>query len=525
MVLHLISEIKPAIRLVRFLSFVCCSLLWAGGCDIDRSRAPSSAVPTHAAGVADRSKTKPKLIVLISIDTLRADHLSLYGHHRFTSPMLDLFALEGTVFEDANSASPWTLPAHASILTGLYPLKHGVIDDSTRLPDEVPTLAGLLESHGWKTAAAVNTAWLIPKNYQLTRNFQHFLYVQDIAEQRFPTSQVTDRAIQWINEFDSENLFVFMHYFDLHSDYASLQKYERLFLTPYSGKADGSTWQLQLATFPEAFIDLCQKNFDSKLCRFGIGDSANDLNSSSQIPVFDFDDSRHIEELYDAGIRQLDTELNRFFQFLEDSGQLESARIIITSDHGEEFFEHGSFYHFVTTYQEVLHVPLIFRGVGIPSGRRIATPVSVVDIAPTVLSWAGVPIPEAIDGVDLTPLLESEGDIAEFSGRSLHSEAAGGIMWGKTIEGVVPIFSSIRKGNYKLVLDSLTGAVELYDLKDDPLEKTDLSLDEPLVVQALRQEMADRKEKIEAGPSFNNRLELDSEERERLRALGYVIGD
>ncbi len=475
---------------------------------------------------------EPKLIVVISIDTLRPDHLGLYGHSRFTSPMLDLFALKGTVFEDASSVAPWTLPAHASMLTGLYPLKHGVIDPDTRLGDEIPTLAKLLGDRGWRTAAAVNSSWILKKNHELARDFDLFHFVESVAYQRFPTRSITDRAIRWIRESDGSKIFVFMHYYDVHSDYFSLPKYENLFVTPYDGRVDGSTWQLNLASLPEAYIESCQTDADEKRCRFGWGPSSHLVDSSVRKFELGAMDVQHLEELYDAGIRQLDDELGRFFKFLEDTGLLEDARIVITSDHGEEFLEHGRAYHFETTYQEVLRVPLIFRGAGIPAGRRISSPVSIVDIVPTILSWAGLDVPPEIDGLDLTPLLGAslEGDESNTLQRLLneryqYGEAAGGIIWVEKAEGMFPIFHSVRQGDYKLVYQSGGRGTALYNLKLDPGELNDIARDEPLIAEALGEELKRRKAAFAADSRPENRIELDPKELEQLRALGYGVGE
>jgi arylsulfatase A-like enzyme len=474
----------------------------------------------------------PTLIVLISIDTLRPDHLGLYGHSRFTSPMLDLFAREGTVFEDASSVAPWTLPAHASMLTGLYPLEHGVIDPEKRLGDEIPTLAKLLGDKGWQTAAAVNSSWLLKKNHELARDFDLFYFVESVADQRLPTRSITDRAMQWIRDSGESKMFVFMHYYDVHSDYLSLPKYENLLVSPYDGRVDGSTWQLNLASLPEAYIEGCQIDPDEKRCRFGAGPTSHLVDASVTKLEFAEKDLQHLEELYDAGIRQLDDELGRFFAFLQNTGRIENARIVITSDHGEEFLEHGRAYHFQTTYQEVLRVPLIFRGGGIPAGRRILSPVSIVDIVPTTLSWAGLDIPTRIDGLDLTPLLGTSLDDDEsrmlqqrLKTRYQYGEAAGGNLWAKKVEGMFPIFHSVRQGDYKLVTQSGDQEAVLYNLKFDPGELRDIAHAEPSIAETLKKELARRVAgfKLDARPE--NRIELDPEELERLRALGYAVGE
>ncbi len=528
---HSTDPQRPAIARSLGLALAFGIFLSILGCQAE-SPTSSSSPGSEPVRAEPLQKPKPELIILISIDTLRADHLGLYGHHRFTSPSLDLFALEGTVFEDASSVAPWTLPAHASMLTGLYPLGHAVVDVDTKLPEGVPTIAKLLGENGWKTAAAVNSMWLLKKTHEVTRDFDHFLFVQDVATARLPTTAITDRAISWIRDSKDSDLFLFLHYYDVHSDYASLPRFEKLMVSPYEGEADGTTWQLNVESMPDAFIEDCHTNFEEEKCRFGSGEAAQSVDSSTRKNKFEADDIRHLEELYDAGIRQIDTELDRLFKSLRDHGLLDIARIIITSDHGEEFSDHGSFYHFATAYQEVLHVPLILRGQGIAAGRRIEAPVSLVDIAPTILAWAGVSAPSEIDGVDLTPLLTqahsenpAEALQQHLKTRLQHGEATGNSQWESKLPGQVPVFTSIRQGPFKLVHQSLDEKVALYDLRTDPKEKTDIARQNPEMTQTLRSAMAKRKAEFADDPGPNNRIELDPEEVERLRALGYLIDE
>ena len=318
----------------------------------------------------------------------------------------------------------------------------------------------------------------------------------------------------------------------MHSDYKSLEKYEKLFVSPYDGAADGTTWQLQLASFPPEFVNACRANSELNGCRFGKGKYANQLDSSTKVLDFKPEDLRHIEELYDAGIRQFDDEIGRLFDFLESTDRLDSALIIITSDHGEEFHEHGSLYHYITTYQEVLHVPLILRGKGVPAGLRVEAPVSIVDIAPTILSWAEVEPPLRIDGDDLNALLGNASEVPgapdpsnRFFERFQYAEASGGMQWEDAIAGEVAIYSSIRQGNYKLVMTAGGNVVGLYNLEADPHEKVDLALTEPSVLKALQHELDRRIQEFEARPKYDNQIELDPDEIEKLRALGYGVGE
>ena len=459
-----------------------------------------------------------RIILLLSIDSLRPDHLGLYGYERFTSPVLDEVARAGVIFEDASAAAPWTLPSHASMLTGLYPLRHRVVTSKTRLPDDVPTLAKLLATHGFDTAAVVNSEWLKKENFQLTRDFSKYLWADTSVDRKAPNSWVTDQAIEWIEGLGEQPLFLFVHYYDLHSDYTSEPYFEALFSRPYEGKVDGTGWQLKQSVLEEDYIESCHRNFETARCSFGdeyvVDESVHRLH-------FDEADVRHLIDLYDAQIRQLDTELSRLFSVLRRHGLLESTLLVVTSDHGEEFMEHGRVEHFIPTYQPVLRVPLMLRGPGVPAGLRVEAPVSSVDIVPTLLELARVPIPSGLDGLDLSPLWSGGGRQA-FDERLMYGEAAGGIQYNFFGDGLFPVFRSVRQGRHKLVYESKGDTHALYDLEVDPGEKFDVSQSQPEVTARLMEAMSARYENFRPEPDAGNEAVLEPDDLERLRALGYV---
>ena len=464
----------------------------------------------------------PRLVVLISLDTLRPDHLGFYGYEKFTSPVLDTLALESVVFDDASSTAAWTLPAHASMLTGLFPFTHGVLSSRRALPDHVPTLASILGDAGWDTGAAVNVEWLRKETFKLTRDFAKYSWAPSTLSRRSPSRWVTDQTIDWIDAMGDGRLFVFAHYYHLHTDYASDPAYEKLFLTPYEGIVDGTGWQLKKVSLPQEYIDFCHSDFDVDRCSFGevfvIDESMERLRLSG-------DDVRRLEELYDAQIRQLDTELSRLFAALRTRGLLDETLLIVTSDHGEEFMEHGSVEHSMTAYQETVRVPLLMRGPGIPRGLRIPTPVSLVDLVPTILAQIGVEGPANIEGLDLAPLWsgrEGSGrEGAAFSDRYLYVEAAGGVSHNYFAGNFFPIYRAVRRGNYKLILEAKSDTSFLYDLSQDPGEQHDISQSE-LELKAQLLSVAGERYAVPHEIPDANRVELDPEDVKRLRALGYL---
>lgn len=478
----------------------------------DHPAARAEMPPEAAGGPA------PRIVLLLSLDTLRADHLGVYGYERFTSPVIDTLAREGVVFEDASSTASWTLPSHASILTGLNPFTHGVLSSRTVLPENVPTLASILKEAGWQTAAVVNVEWLKKENYHLTRDFDHYLWAPSTLSRRSPSTWVTDQAIEWLTELGDEPLLLFAHYYDVHSDYVSDPAYEKLFVTPYDGPVDGTGWQLKQASLPDDYIAFCQESFDPERCKFAdefvVDDSVVKLD-------FDEDDLRHLVQLYDAQIRQLDAELGRLFAALRRLDLMDETLLIVTSDHGEEFREHGRFEHFLTAYQESVRVPLIVRGPGVPAGLRIQAPVSGIDIVPTVLSRVGVEAPEGIEGLDLSPLW-SGGSPEPFAERPLFVEAAGGVSHNYFAGDFYPIYRSVRKGRYKLVVEAQSGRHALYDLETDPGEQLDIAEREPEIAAALLAIGELRYQPGGRGARQGSAPDLDPEDLERLRALGYV---
>jgi arylsulfatase A-like enzyme len=415
-------------------------------------------------------------LVIVSIDTLRSDVLQAYGEPRPTSPAILAFAGQGLVVETAVSPSPWTLPAHASLLTGLYPTRHGVNSLVLGLPVEAQTLAERLAAAGWRTAAIVNSKYLSSR-YGWERGFAELEYIPETPGEAAPTA-VHPRAIEWLEQSASEPFFLFLHYYDVHSDYRSLPRYERELIRPYRGRANGSTRQLLL----------------HERGKIALGPR----------------DAPHLLDRYAAGVRQMDDGVAALLAALEARGLAERTLVILTSDHGEELLEHGGVLHGRTLYDEVLRVPLVLRGPGVPAGRRLPGPASLVDVVPTVLSLLGQPVPEGLDGVDLSR--HFDGGIPED--RSVFSEADRKIERHDSLRAV-------RRGPWKLVLDRFTGEIALYDLAADPGERVNVSAEHPERVRELRAEI----DAFMARPPVGEApklVELDADELKALQALGYL---
>ena len=428
-------------------------------------------------GCIDRGPARPSNLLLISIDTLRPDMLGCYGYDRPTSPTLDLLAAQGVLFENAFTTSPWTLPAHASLLTGLYPRHHGAKTERQGLRRGTPTLAEILSREGFATMAIVNSHYLT-RRYGFGRGFRDFIYLRESETERGP-SEVIETALAWLSKKPADAFFLFLHDYDVHSDYGALPEYEKILVRPYQGRISGSTQQL-----------------------LQFGREPFDVNAS---------DVEHLIDLYAAGIRQTDAELARLIEHLRTTEELENTLIIVTSDHGEEFLEHGGVLHARTQYDEVIRIPLILSGPGIPRGRRIVEPVSINDILPTTLALLGIPWDGAVDGMDVSPLWRTDASEATrdrilFGEADQHNEKP-------------DITRSARYRRYKLIYNRLTRQSALYDLRADPRERQDVSGAQPEVKRELMKKLRG----FESVQMAGDRLPpIDEETRRRLEGLGYV---
>lgn len=418
-------------------------------------------------------------VVLISIDTLRADRLGCYGYERPTSVGLDAFAANGTIFEQCAATSPWTLPSHTSMLTGLYPSRHGLQEypnpngEHPMLPESCTTLAQVLKAQGFSTAAIVNSRW-VSREYGLDRGFEHFDYVDETVDQAEP-SDIANRAVDWLSAADDKPFFLFLHWYDLHSDYTSLPEFEQRFVGPYQGRADGTTAQMR------------------------------DVNRRKAAP-FDDRDAKHLIDLYDASICQLDEQIGRVVDHLQMSGLIDQTIIVITSDHGEEFLEHGHLMHGKFHFEEVIRVPLIVRGPDVPRNRRIGHPVSLVDIMPTVLGCLGIDTPDVQDGVDLRSLwTENDADPAQ---RAVFSEAD---HWNSAV--------TVRNARYKLYYSRWTRNTKVYDLLNDPGEHTAITAQGVSSIVSL-QDQVDQFVQINPTEAATGRMTPKA--MEHLKSLGYA---
>ncbi len=307
-------------------------------------------------------------VILISLDTLRADHLGSFGYGRATSPQLDRLAARGVLFERAVAQYPSTLTSHITMLTGLHPAQHDVYPPATALAPSIATLAERLLSHGVRTAGFTEGGYMA-KEFGFSRGFEAW-------DDRAATADTDiERTLGLGREFlrslaDGDRFFLFLHSYSVHSPYEPPE--------PWRGRF----WDVPPPTgaFPST------------------GENLKDVNRGRR-PVDD-ETVRFFTDRYDESISYVDEQIGRFMADLESQGLLDTTVVLITSDHGEEFMEHGRLAH-SQVYPECLHVPLILLAPGLVAGTRVAAPVELVDIVPSVLELVGAAPDEALPGHSL----------------------------------------------------------------------------------------------------------------------------
>ena len=415
-------------------------------------------------------------LVLISIDTLRADHLGVYGYPRRTSPTLDRLAREGIVFEQAISQATWTLPSHAALFTSRYPSELGLgrWPSPGRVPEEAETLAEVLRREGLATWGFTEWAWL-SKRYGLHQGFASY----DDRGGLF--RNIVPRAVGRLPELRDSRFFLFLHTYDAHW-YQPEAPSRKALVRPYDGPLRES------ARLREA-LQTRRPEWVGKL-------TAADM--------------RYVVDLYDASIRDVDRHIERLVSRLEALGMWDDTLLVVTSDHGEEFLDHGSTGHGYAPWDEQVLVPLIIR---LPGGRlggqRVAEQVRTIDVMPTLLSLLDVPTDAKMRGTSLVPLMTGSRERSGGEFRPAFTD--------RGHRGRV----SLRTPEWKLVYDTRTEAWSAYDLRADPGERHDRFAEDPAEVRPLRAAL--EKWLSEFTPATSEaRAPPDAEELERLRALGYV---
>lgn len=465
---------------------------------------PIWSVPTlYAAEVRTPSETN---LLLISLDTLRADHLGSYGYERDTSPFIDReISARGTVFEQAFSTATATAESHMSMFTGLSPTVHGVYGSSffRALADGIPTLAETLNQQGFETGAVTENG-AIGAYRGFARGFASY-YENKLRQGRSASRQIEEtltESLAWLDRHPNKRFFLFVHTYQVHSPYTPLAEFQHLFerdgIDPAGARSLPPKWH----------------------------------------PVS-----------YDRQIRYADAQLADFFAELSLRGLLENTIVVLLSDHGEEFIEHGALGHGPAMYDEILHVPLIVRGPTIARGRRVKEPVSLVDLMATLLDWSGV-TGGGWPGASFADRAREGAANLRLEQHPIFSESRAATEFYFASDGSVrsrrmPVPSyAVRVGERKLIRrpghptekeGSATRVAEpsyqYFDLASDPGERHDRSGTAGAKVQRMRELL---EQHIADGEAARDRYTdairteagtpgvLDADRREKLRALGYL---
>ena len=447
---------------------------------------------------AEAAANAPNLLLVV-LDTVRADHLAPYGHERVTTPALDAWVAEhATRYERARSTSSWTLASHASLFTGLYPAQHGATaprhDEDAGVRDgiamrpamplrgDVPTLAEKIRNAGYRTAAVVANNAYLTHPFGLHRGFEHYDDRNGSWVRRYLAlvqlagwnpraghkvyregGDISDAALAWLERRGAEPFFLMLNYMDAHDPYIPPPPFDREFsdeqpLDPLDPAVD--LWPL----------------------------------------------------LYDRGLCYLDEQLARVLDHLERNDRMDDTVVIVTADHGEAFGEHDFWVHAWVLYEEVLHVPLYVKPAGGRAREVEQSPISGVEIPALAL---------ALLGLADEPPPEATGVVGEwYAGRSNPGIDAWAERVGRDLE--VDLLAWIEDG-VKFIADS-GGALEAYDLRVDPGEEHPLELPEERRAAALARARLWWEEHPPVDPELTSGEDLDAEAIERLRALGY-IGD
>ena len=399
-------------------------------------------------------------IILISIDTIRADHVSCYGYKRRTTPNIDQLAKDSLFFQDAFSTIPITLPAHSSMLTGLIPPTHGVHDNfEMRLPEEMLTLPEIMKDNGYSTYGIISSVVLVSK-FGIDQGFDVFDdafagQAEITTKSERKGEETTQNAIEWLTANSDKKKFMFIHYYDPHTAYAPPEPFSKQFAHPYDGEI--------------AFTDHC------------IGRVIDKLKSL---------------KLYN------------------------DALIVIVGDHGEMLGEHHEHSHTFFVYQNAIRVPMMFKLPNNAYAIKVTEPSSIIDIPPTVLALAGIDIPEKMQGINLLSLAQNiiakpaSGSESTIDKRALFSESLTPTKYNANS------LLSVISGDWHYIQ---TTKPEIYNRIKDPAETNNLIAKEAKrarIMQLQLKEILD----ASVVSDIDTSVELDSRTRQSLESLGYVGG-
>ncbi len=435
-------------------------------------------------------------VILIVVDTLRADAVSCSSERAAPTPAIDRLAATSLRFENARAPGAWTLPSMASIMTGVSPLVHRTVTRTSRLPDSIPTLAEAMRDAGYRTAA-IGHNFVLSSKRALDRGFDeydfraraelpgHSLGLLMLARKRQSenatersASEVNRLAFRWLEKHRDDDFFLWLHYYDPHVEFAP----EESFRPPGPPPPRSS------------FV------FDH--------DDLERVRGGYEVPTPE--QRRWVRRLYDGEVRYVDQQLGALFAKLRELDLFDGSLIVLTSDHGEEFWEHEGVEHGHTVYEELVRVPLIVKRAGQTTGIVEPRPVSLESILPTVLTSCGIPYDA--DRLSAAPLLAQQPVSRDLL-------TTGNLYYQDRV--------AVLFDGWKYIRFFLTGVEELYDLANDPGERTSLVALTPPELAVGRERcdalLASAAKLREAfGVSAGERVTLSQEELDALQKIGYA---
>ncbi len=475
--------------------------------------------PRYAERVASLQKAEAQLprrpasasapnVLLVALDTLRADHLGAYGYSRNTSPNIDELAKQGVVFEQAISQAPWTAASFASLFTGLYPSVHGLDGGVSwgpgqssagglpfavqkTLPTSQLTLAEMLRRSGYQTAGFVSNVY-VNSIFGFSQGFQvydddHEDYSKNVGGAKRRGNKTNANVFKWLDGGPTEPFFLFVHYNDVHWPYNPPAPYGEEWVADYEGELT-----------PEKTTTVVERQ----------GKQVDDLSP---------EDLAYLIGLYDGEIAYTDSLVASLLERVRGLDLERDLLIVVTSDHGEEFLEHGSTSHGYTLFEEQVHVPLIVHYPSRLKPLRVPAQVRHIDVLPTLLEWAGVEeLPPGVQGQSLVAL--AEGRTTSGPGVAI-SEAT-----------YVGERKALRRADGLKLIRSLTGDPDqLFDLQKDPGEQENLLAAGEAPPDPLVDELADWlltskeiREGLFGDEGVPQEVVLDTQTRDQLEALGYI---
>lgn len=429
-------------------------------------------------------------VLLIIADALRADHLGCYGYNRPTSPQIDKFAADALFFEKAMSNSPWTKPSMGTVFTSLYPHEHQAFSWMDNLSDECLTLAEVFRNRNYATFS-IQTNSSITKKHNFKQGFQY--YDEMVLEKG---EIVTSHFNSWIKKHKKKPFFAYLHYMDTHVPYNAPQEFSQIFKLK-----DNSLFT------PGEF-----QTIDVRL----LGEMGLSINNKQSLV-----------NLYDAAIKYFDYNFEKIVDNLKKLGILNKTIIILTSDHGEEFWEHDGFAHGHTVYNELLHVPLIIGYSSHLPGKHIKSHVQLLDLFPTILSLAGIKNDFELRGRDLAS--------AALNNIQINEEIfVEGILFGAEKKGILKDGWKLIENTGKKNKDNLhplgdimkyrypkyERGFELYNINQDFSEKYNLINNYPQIATNLKKDLLAFRMTL---PDFNQQKKTKLKEKLKdLKSLGYI---